>query len=50
MVEISLMAARRTLGLSQKAMAKRLGIDPGTLQAWESGKAMPIKEAPADHR
>ena len=33
-----LKAARRTLGLSQRAMAKRLGIDPGTLQAWESGK------------
>ena len=39
-----LMAARRTLGLSQRAMAKRLGIDPGTLQAWESGRRCPSKK------
>ena len=39
-----LMAARRTLGLSQRAMAKRLGIDPGTLQAWESERRCPSKK------
>jgi len=38
------MAARRTLGLSQRAMAKVLGIDPGTLQAWESGTRCPSKK------
>ena len=32
-----LMAARRTLGLSQRAMAKRLGVDPTTLARWEKG-------------
>src|SRR5207249_5241069 len=39
-----LRAVRRTLGLSQRAMAKRLGIDPGTLQAWESGRRRPSKK------
>lgn len=39
-----LMAARRTLGLSRRAMAKPLGIDPGTLRAWASGTRCPSKK------
>jgi transcriptional regulator with XRE-family HTH domain len=31
-------AYRRTLGLSQKALARRVGIDPTTLARWERGK------------
>ena len=32
-----LRAARRALGLSQKALALRLGLDPSTVRAWEAG-------------
>jgi len=32
-----LIMARKTLGLSQKAMAKWLGVDPTTLARWEKG-------------
>jgi DNA-binding XRE family transcriptional regulator len=39
----TLMVARRMLGLSQKAMAERLGIDPGTLKNWENGKRPSMK-------
>ena len=35
---------RRTLGLSQKALAKQLKIDPTTLARWEKGKGRPVKE------
>jgi transcriptional regulator with XRE-family HTH domain len=35
---------RRTLGLSQKTLAKRLGIDPTTLARWEREKGRPSKE------
>src|SRR4030095_2778598 len=38
-----LTAIRRTLGLSQKAMAERLGIDTGTLRNCESGRRSPSK-------
>jgi hypothetical protein len=30
---------RRTLGLSQKEAAKRLGVDPSTLARWERARA-----------
>jgi transcriptional regulator with XRE-family HTH domain len=30
-----------TQGLSQRAMAERLGVDPGTLQGWESRQHQP---------
>jgi transcriptional regulator with XRE-family HTH domain len=33
-----LLSARRKLGLTQKALAKRLGMDPGTLARIERGK------------
>jgi len=36
-----LAAARRALGLSQRKMAGMLGIDPGTLQGWETGEHEP---------
>ncbi len=35
---------RRILGLSQKALAKQLKIDPGTLARWEKGRGMPSKK------
>jgi transcriptional regulator with XRE-family HTH domain len=36
-----LTTARRVLGLSQRTMAERLGVDPGTLQGWEAGRHRP---------
>jgi transcriptional regulator with XRE-family HTH domain len=38
-----LAAARRALGLSQRKMAKKLGVDPATIQNWEAGRHRPIK-------
>ena len=34
-----LLAARRRLGLSRRAMARKLGVDDGTLGRWEQGGA-----------
>jgi len=39
-----LTAVRRALGLNQTAMARRLGIDPGTLRSWENRKRCPSKK------
>lgn len=39
-----LIAARRICGMSQREMAERLGIDPSTLQGWESGKHQPSRK------
>ncbi|MGD0156165.1 MAG: helix-turn-helix transcriptional regulator [Terracidiphilus sp.] len=36
-----LAAARRALGLSQRKMAAKLGVDPATLQGWEAGRRQP---------
>jgi len=36
-----LTAERRALGMSQRTMAERLGVDPGTLQGWEAGRHQP---------
>ena len=36
-----LATARRTLGLSQRKMAEKLGVDPGALQGWEAGRNQP---------
>lgn len=36
-----LRAARTALGLSQKALAWRLRIDPGTVARWEAGRGRP---------
>ena len=30
--------ARKAAGLSQKALALRMGLDPSTVRAWESGR------------
>ncbi len=37
-------ASRRFLGLTQKELAHRLGIDPSTLGRWEKGKSTPSKK------
>ena len=36
-----LAAARRALGLSQRKMAARMGVDPATLMGWEAGRHQP---------
>lgn len=36
-----LVTARRALGLSQRKMAAKLGIDPATLMRWEAGLHQP---------
>jgi transcriptional regulator with XRE-family HTH domain len=36
-----LAAARRVLGLSQRKMAVKLGVDPATLMGWEAGRHQP---------
>jgi transcriptional regulator with XRE-family HTH domain len=36
-----LLRRRTTLGLSQEASAKRLGLDPSTLARWERGEREP---------
>ncbi len=33
-----LRAARKVMGLSQKALALHLGLDPSTVRAWEAGR------------
>ena len=34
-------AARETEGLSERELAHRLGLDPGTVAAWERGEMSP---------
>ena len=36
-----LVAARRGLGLSQRKMAEKLGVDPATIKNWEAGRHQP---------
>jgi transcriptional regulator with XRE-family HTH domain len=36
---------RQLSGITQKLLAKQLGIDPGTLARWEKGKGKPSKES-----
>jgi transcriptional regulator with XRE-family HTH domain len=36
-----LASARRALGLSQRKMAAKLGVDPATLMRWEAGRHQP---------
>ncbi|MGB8477997.1 MAG: helix-turn-helix transcriptional regulator [Acidobacteriaceae bacterium] len=38
-----LIAAGRVLGLSQRKMAEKLSVDPGTLQGWEVGQHTPSR-------
>ncbi len=44
-VSEKLVLERRLLGLTQKAMAKRLGVDPTTLARWERGKGWQRKKS-----
>lgn len=41
MLKISLKAARVNVGLSQKDVAKQLGISNKTLSSWENGDTFP---------
>lgn len=43
--DIDVAAERKTLGLTQKAFAKTLGVSPRTVEAWESGKSNPSRTA-----
>ena len=36
-----LVTVRRTLGLSQRKMAKKLGVDPASILGWEAGRHQP---------
>jgi DNA-binding XRE family transcriptional regulator len=40
-----LIAVRKKLGLAQKAMARKLGIDPTTLARWEKGRGRQSEES-----
>ena len=42
-----LLACRRSMGLSQKELADRMGIDPSTLGKWERGGRPPSKKVMA---
>ena len=39
-----IVACRRAMGLTQKELARRLGVDPSTVARWESGRGQPSKE------
>lgn len=41
MAKISLEAARRNVGLSQKDVAKSLNVSNKTISSWENGKTFP---------
>lgn len=41
MAKISLEAARRNVGLSQKEAAKSLNVSNKTISSWENGKTFP---------
>jgi len=34
---------RQILGISQESLARRIGVDPGTVARWETGKRKPSK-------
>ncbi|MGO9337543.1 MAG: helix-turn-helix domain-containing protein [Terracidiphilus sp.] len=36
---------RKALGLSQRKMAKRLGVDPATVMGWEAGRHQPTEKS-----
>ena len=38
-----IVSRRRAMGLTQKEFARRLGVDPGTLGRWETGRNLPSK-------
>ena len=39
---LQILAKRTMLGLSQKELARNLGVDPSTLGRWEQGKVEPL--------
>ena len=41
MKELDIKGIRKKLGLTQAELAKRLGVDPKTVQNWEYGKKIP---------
>ena len=40
-----LATTRRMLGLSQRKMARKLGVDPATLTGWEAGRHQPNRKS-----
>jgi len=40
-----LLCYRRVLGISQKELAQKLGVDPTTLARWERGKSKPMESS-----
>jgi transcriptional regulator with XRE-family HTH domain len=40
-----LATARRALGLSQRKMAGKFGVDPATLMGWEAGRHQPTEKS-----
>ena len=40
-----LATARKALGLSQRKMAAKLGVDPATLMGWEAGRHQPTRKS-----
>ena len=39
-----IVACRRTMGLTQKELARRLDVDPSTLRRWETGGERPSRK------
>ena len=39
-----IVACRRAMGITQKELARLLGIDPSTLARWETGRGQPTKK------
>jgi len=39
-----IVAYRRVMGITQKELARRLGVDPSTLARWETGRGQPSKK------
>ena len=40
-----LATSRKALGLSQRKMAVKLGVDPATLMGWEAGRHQPTEKS-----
>jgi len=39
-----IVAYRRVMGITQKELARRLGVDPSTLRRWETGTGQPSQK------
>jgi len=44
---LAIQRARQRLGLTQQAMADKLGVDRATVAVWETGRQYPAKHAGA---